>query len=113
MTIRVEDESLATIKSAVGQPVLRNEDPKLLRGQGTYTDDVNVPGQLHMAMVRSPYAHGIIRGIDVSAAREMPGVVAVYTGADLVAAGYGPYPYRVALNNRDGSPLAKPARATI
>jgi carbon-monoxide dehydrogenase large subunit len=113
MTIRVEDESLATIKSAVGQPVLRNEDQKLLRGQGSYTDDISLPGELHMAMVRSPYAHGLLRGIDVSTARDMPGVVAIYTGADLAAAGYGPFPYRVALTNRDGTPLVKPVRHAL
>ena len=113
MTVRVEDESLAILKSAVGQPVLRNEDPKLLRGEGTYTDDVNVDGQLYMAMVRSPYAHGLIRSIDTEAARAMPGVVAVYTGADLAAAGYGPFPFRVALSNRDGSPLVKPMRYAL
>ncbi len=113
MTLRVDDEQLATLKFGVGQPVLRNEDPALVQGRGRYTDDVNAPGQLYMAMVRSPVAHGLIRSIDVSTAREMPGVVAIYTGADLEARGYGAYPFRVALNNRDGSPLIKPKRYAL
>ena len=110
MTLRANDEQLATLKFGVGQPVLRNEDPALVQGRGRYTDDVNAPGQVYMAMVRSSVAHGTIRSIDVSAARAMPGVIAIYTGADLEAKGYGPYPFRVALNNRDGSPLVKPKR---
>ena len=113
MTLRANDEQLATLKFGVGQPVLRNEDPALVQGRGRYTDDVNAPGQVYMAMVRSSVAHGTIRSIDVSAARAMPGVIAIYTGADLEAKGYGPYPFRVALNNRDGSPLVKPKRYAL
>ena len=113
MNIRVDEERMAIEKFAVGQPVLRNEDPKLVRGEGSYTDDVIAPGQVHLAMVRSPYAHGVIRSIDTSAARAMPGVLAVYTGADLDKMGYGPFPYRVALNNRDGTPVLKPKRYAL
>ena len=113
MNLRVDDEQLATLKFAVGQPVLRNEDPILVKGQGVYTDDVSVPGQAYLAMVRSTQAHGYLRSVDVSAARDMPGVIAIYTAADLEAAGYGPYPFRIALNNRDGSPLIKPKRFAL
>ena len=113
MNIRVKDEDLATMKFAVGQPVRRVEDITLVQGQGRYTDDVNRPGQVYCAMVRSQTAHGVIRGIDVSAARAMPGVLAVYTGADLAAAGYGPMPYRVALPGRNGSQMVKPARHAL
>ena len=77
---------LTRLKFGVGQPVPRNEDPALLQGRGRYTDDISLPGQLFCAMVRSPYAHGTLNGIDTAAAREVPGVVAVYTGADLQAA---------------------------
>ncbi|MCQ4161893.1 xanthine dehydrogenase family protein molybdopterin-binding subunit [Roseomonas sp. GC11] len=77
------------LKFGIGQPVPRNEDPILLRGEGRYTDDLQLPGQLWGVVVRSPYAHGVLKGIDTSAALEVPGVVAVYTGADLAAAGYG------------------------
>ena len=106
MTIHMDDEQLALQKFSVGQPVLRSEDPKLVRGEGIYTDDVNLPGQAYAAMARSPYAHGLIKSIDVSTAKSMPGVLAVYTADDLKA--YGPYPYRIAMNSRDGSPVLKP-----
>lgn len=66
-----------------GQPIKRNEDPRLLTGRALFTDDVDLPGMLHVAFVRSQFAHAHIRGIDVGAAREMPGVVAVYTADDL------------------------------
>ena len=97
-----------TGKQAVGQSVSRTEDPRLLRGGGRYTDDINLPGQAHAYILRSSQAHGVIRAIDVSAAQTMPGVLAIYTGADLQAAGYGPQPCIVQLMNRDGSDLKKP-----
>ena len=62
---------------AVGQPVSRREDPVLLRGEGRYTDDLNLPGQAYAVMVRSPVAHGVLTGIDTDAARAMPGVLGV------------------------------------
>ena len=69
--------------SLVGVPVRRVEDPTLLRGEGTYIDNLAVPGALHLAFVRSPMAHAEIRSIDTSDARAMPGVVAVYSADDL------------------------------
>ncbi len=113
MNIRVDDEQLATMKFAVGQPVRRNEDPRLVQGRGAYTDDINLAGQVYLAMVRSPQAHGKILSVDASAALDMPGVLAVYTGADLAKAGYSPYPFRVALNDRHGKPCMKPKRYAL
>src|SRR5882757_9112819 len=75
---------------AIGQPVPRTEDPVLLRGEGHYSDDISLPGQAYTVMVRSPHAHGVLRAIDVAAARAMPGVLAVYTAEDLAAGGLGP-----------------------
>ncbi|HTO86237.1 MAG TPA: xanthine dehydrogenase family protein molybdopterin-binding subunit, partial [Thermoanaerobaculia bacterium] len=69
----------------VGARVKRSEDPRLLTGRGRYVDDVHLPGMLHAAFLRSPLAHARITRIDASAARELPGVVAVYTGADMRA----------------------------
>ena len=69
--------------SLVGVPVRRVEDPTLLRGEGTYIDNLDVDGALHLAFVRSPIAHAEIRSIDASDARALPGVVAVYTADDL------------------------------
>jgi aerobic carbon-monoxide dehydrogenase large subunit len=101
----------AVAKFGIGQPVRRTEDPTLVRGEGRYTDDVSVAGQAYAVMVRSRHAHGIIRSIDTQAARAMPGVLAVYTGADLSA--YGTLKCIVPFNNRDGSPMRKPARPAL
>jgi carbon-monoxide dehydrogenase large subunit len=98
---------------AVGQPVSRTEDPVLLRGEGRYTDDLNLPGQAHAVIVRSRVAHGILRGIDTAAARAMPGVLAVLTAADLVAGGIRPMPANVAGQNRDGTPPTKPRQMAL
>jgi carbon-monoxide dehydrogenase large subunit len=68
-----------------GQPIRRNEDPRLLTGQAQFTDDVQLPGLLHVAFLRSTYAHARLRSIDVRMARALPGVVAVYTAEELGA----------------------------
>ena len=99
------------LKFGIGQPVPRQEDPTLLRGEGRYTDDLTRPGQVYAMMVRSPYAHGIIRGIDTTAARAMPGVLGVYTAADLAA--YGAMGCVLPLKNRDGSPIRNTARRPL
>src|ERR1700726_327737 len=100
-------------KFGIGQPVRRTEDPVLVRGEGRYTDDVNLPGQAYAVMVRSTQAHGIIRHVDVTAAQAMPGVLAVYTGAALAAAGYGTLKCIAPFNNRDGTPMRKPPRPAL
>jgi carbon-monoxide dehydrogenase large subunit len=100
-------------KYAIGQPVLRTEDPVLVRGEGRFTDDVSVPGQLYAVIVRSRHAHGIIKKIDTEAARKMRGVLGVYTGADLTAAGYGTLKCIVPFKNRDGSEMKKPPRPAL
>jgi aerobic carbon-monoxide dehydrogenase large subunit len=104
-------DRLSVEKFAVGQSVPRKEDPMLLRGQGHYTDDIALPGQAYAVMVRSQNAHGVIRSIDTEAARKMPGVIGVYTAADLK--GYGPLKCVVPFNNRDGSPMKKPLREAL
>ena len=71
------------LRSYVGAPVKRKEDPRLITGSSIYVDDITLPGMVHLAIVRSPYAHARIVGIDMSAAREMPGVVAVVTARDI------------------------------
>src|SRR4030081_3845535 len=70
-----------------GHSVRRKEDPRFIRGQGNYIDDVKLPGMLYMDIVRSPHAHATITSIDSSEAMKAPGVVAVITGRDLEAAG--------------------------
>jgi carbon-monoxide dehydrogenase large subunit len=68
-----------------GASIKRSEDPRILTGAGRYVDDIKLPGMLHAAFVRSPLAHGRVLAVDVSAARALPGVVAVLTGAELEA----------------------------
>ena len=99
------DNAIALQKYGVGQPVRRKEDDTLVRGKGKYTDDFSLPGQAYCWMVRSSHAHGIIKGIDTDAAKTMPGVLGVWTGKDLVAAGYNPFTCGLPLKSRDGSPL--------
>ena len=98
---------------AVGQPVSRKEDPVLLRGEGRYTDDLNLPGELHAVMVRSRVAHGKLRGVDASEARAMPGVQAVYVADDLAGAGIHPMPANVTGQNHDGRPIPKPHQMAL
>jgi carbon-monoxide dehydrogenase large subunit len=108
-----DERQWAYEKFAVGQPVPRTEDPKLVRGEGRYTDDINMPGQAYAVMLRSGHAHGIIRNIDTTEAQAMPGVLAVYTGADLAAGGYGGLKCLPPLKNRDGTPMKKPFRPAL
>ncbi|MGH6701955.1 MAG: xanthine dehydrogenase family protein molybdopterin-binding subunit, partial [Bradyrhizobium sp.] len=103
----------AAQNNGIGQPVRRKEDDTLVRGKGRYTDDVNLPGQLHAWMVRSSQAHGTIRRIDTVAARAMPGVRGVWTGADFTADQYAPFVCGMPLKNRDGSPLRQTNRMPL
>jgi carbon-monoxide dehydrogenase large subunit len=92
----------------IGESVTRTEDPTLLRGQGRYTDDLNESGQAYAYIVRSTHAHGVLKSVDTQAARKMPGVLAIYTAADLAA--YGPHKCALDFKNRDGSAMKKPIR---
>src|SRR6188472_3858052 len=107
------DNAIALQKYGVGQPVRRKEDDTLVRGKGKYTDDFNLPGQAYAFIVRSSHAHGIIRNIDTKAAATMPGVLGVWTGKDLVAAGYNPFTCGLPLKSRDGSPLLQTNRHAL
>ena len=109
----LSDNDLALMKFGVGQPVPRKEDPTLLRGEGRYTDDINLPGQAFAVMVRSKIAHGVLKGIDIQAARAMPGVLAVLTHADLDAAGFGPLKCEMNIPDRDGKPMKTPPRPSL
>ncbi|NKB58072.1 MAG: molybdopterin-dependent oxidoreductase [Alphaproteobacteria bacterium] len=98
---------------AVGQPVPRTEDPRLLRGHGNYVDDVNLRDQAYAFMVRSPHAHAQIKSIDTAEALSMPGVLAILTGAEYAADGLGfitgPTPYK----RRDGAVMYRPPRPAL
>jgi carbon-monoxide dehydrogenase large subunit len=107
------ENAIAVQKFGVGQPVRRKEDDTLVRGKGKYTDDFNLPGQVYAWIVRSSHAHGIIRRIDTSAAKKMPGVLGVWTAIDLAAADYGPFTCGLPLKNRDGTPLLQTNRGAL
>jgi len=97
----------------IGASVKRREDHRLLTGQGRYVDDVSAPGQAHVAFVRSPHAHADVLAIDPAPALAMDGVLAVFTGRDLVADGVGTIPTLIAergggIRSRDGSPFGEP-----
>jgi carbon-monoxide dehydrogenase large subunit len=96
-----------------GHAVRRIEDPALVQGQGRYTDDVVPAGQLTLRFVRANVAHGRITAIDTAAARAVPGVVAVYTGADLEAAGVKPLPPAAGFKQPDGQPMSPPPKHVL
>ncbi len=103
--------SVTANATGIGRSVRRREDPRLLSGQGRYSDDLTLPGQAYAIMVRSRHAHARLRAIDTAVAREAPGVLAVLTGQDMLADGLRPIPHAVWSNhpaeidlpNSDGS----------
>ncbi len=98
---------------SIGTPVRRKEDYRFLTGQGTYTDDINRPGQLHAYILRSPHAHAAIRSIDTKAAAGAPGVAAIFTGADMAKDEIGGLPCGWLINNKDGSPMNEPPHPVL
>jgi carbon-monoxide dehydrogenase large subunit len=99
--------------SPIGKSVLRREDRRFLTGAGQYTDDVVLPGQTHGVFVRSPYAHARIKSIAVDAAKKAPGVVAIFTGADLADAKVGGLPCGWLIHSKDGTPMKEPAHPVL
>jgi carbon-monoxide dehydrogenase large subunit len=97
----------------IGVAVRRKEDVRFLTGRGTYTDDIARPGQTYAHILRSGQAHARIRSIDVSKAKVAPGVVAVFTGADMAADGVGGLPCGWLVKNKDGSPMKEPAHPPL
>ncbi len=102
-----------TLRFGARQPVKRVEDQRLVTGKGRFTDDMAADGALWLHLVRSPHAHAKIRAIDVDAAKTMPGVKAVYTGADLDADGIGSIPTLSIFKRPDGSPMTVPPRRIL
>ena len=99
--------------SPIGKPLLRREDARFLTGAGQYTDDVTLHGQTYAVFLRSPYAHARIRSIDTTAARNAPGVVAIFTGADIAASKIGGLPCGWLIHSKDGSPMKEPPHPII
>src|SRR6202022_3316570 len=99
--------------ATIGTPVRRREDYRFLIGRGTYTDDINRPGQLYAYILRSPHARARIPEIDTATAQGAPGVVAVYTGKDMAADGVGGLPCGWQIHSKDGSPMAEPPHPVL
>jgi carbon-monoxide dehydrogenase large subunit len=96
-----------------GQAIRRVEDERFLTGAGRYTDDIVLPAMAFGAVVRSPHAHGVLKAVDVDSARAMPGVLGIFTAADLDAAGVGGLPTTILVKNRDGSRMTVPDRPVL
>ncbi|MEA2992101.1 MAG: aerobic carbon-monoxide dehydrogenase large subunit [Alphaproteobacteria bacterium] len=93
---------------AIGQAVPRFEDPRLVRGGGRYVADLVLPRMAHAYVLRSPHAHAKIRSIDTATAKAAPGVIAILTGEDWEASGFGDLPVPSGRKRRDGSPMYRP-----
>ncbi len=99
--------------TGIGASVRRKEDVRFITGRGRYVDDINRPGQAHAYFLRSPHAHAKINGIDLSAARDMPGVVAIYTGDDIAADKVGGLICGWMIHSKDGSPMKAGAHPAL
>jgi CO/xanthine dehydrogenase Mo-binding subunit len=98
---------------AIGQPLRRKEDHRLLTGNGRFTDDFNMAEQAYAVMVRSPYPHARIIAVDGVRAKQMPGVLAVFSGADCLADGLGPIPHNPVPPTRYDLKLTGPGGGAI
>ena len=92
----------------IGQSVKRVEDKRFTTGKGKYTDDIKLVGMTHAHIVRSPYAHARILSIDIDTALAHPGVVAIFTGKDIAAAGINGVPAGWQVNFKDGTTMKEP-----
>jgi aerobic carbon-monoxide dehydrogenase large subunit len=106
-------EANAMMKFGVGQPLRRFEDPRLLTGKGRFQDDVSLPRQAWAVFVRAPHAHARIRGVATAAARQAPGVLAVYTGTDYRNDGLAMPKAAMPRKRADGSPAFAPQRPAL
>src|ERR1700709_454034 len=100
----------ANMRFGAGQPIKRLEDQRLLTGKGQFIDDKPDDGALWLYVRRSPHAHAKITSIDTKAAAAMPGIEAVYTGADLIADDIGTLPTLLVFPRPDGSPMTATPR---
>src|SRR5215831_17802643 len=107
------DIAAVTAISAIGEPVRRKEDQRLLTGKGRFSDDLNMAGQVYAVMVRSPHPHARILRIDKSRALAMPGVLGVCTGEDCLADGLSPIPHSPLPQTRYDMKLTAPGGGAI
>jgi aerobic carbon-monoxide dehydrogenase large subunit len=107
------DMSVPPMTGPIGLPLKRREDQRFLTGAGQYTDDVVMHGQTYAVFLRSPYAHARIKSIDTAAAAKAPGVVRIFTGADLAEAKVGGLPCGWLIHSKDGSPMKEPPHPVL
>ncbi len=100
-------------KFGVGQSIRRVEDQRFLTGRGRYTDDITVPGEAYLYILRSPYSHADIKSLDTAEARQAEGVIGVLTASELEAMDIGTIPVDVIPPNRDGSKPTPPPRPVL
>jgi aerobic carbon-monoxide dehydrogenase large subunit len=103
----------SSVLGPIGQPLKRREDQRFLTGAGQYTDDVVMHGQTYAVFLRSPYAHARIKSIDLAKAKAAPGVVQIFTGADLAEAKVGGLPCGWLIHSKDGTPMKEPAHPVL
>ena len=101
----------SNVEGGIGAATTRREDIRFLTGEGQYTDDINLTGQAHAVFARSDVANGTIKSIDTTAAADMPGVLAIFTGEDFVEVGGNPAGWLI--NSRDGEPMKEPKRPVL
>jgi carbon-monoxide dehydrogenase large subunit len=112
MNDAIDIDAVAAI-SAIGRPLRRREDQRLLTGKGRFTDDFNMSGQAYAVMVRSPYPHARILAVNAERARDMPGILGVFSGRDCLADGLGPIPHSPVPSTRYDLKLTGPGGGTI
>lgn len=95
-------------EQSIGASILRKEDQRFITGKGNYTDDINIRGQAYGYFVRSPYAHALIKSVDISDAEQAEGIVAVLTGAQVAEDGLGGLPCGWMIHSKDGSEMKQP-----
>jgi carbon-monoxide dehydrogenase large subunit len=104
---------MTDLSNPLGKPLLRREDKRFLTGAGQYTDDIVLQGQTHGVFLRSPHAHARIKSIDIAEAKKAPGVIAVFTGADLADAKVGGLPCGWLIHSKDGTPMKEPPHPVL
>ena len=101
------------VHTGIGASILRKEDRRFITGKGNYVADIKRPDMAMGVFLRSPHAHALIKGIDIKAAAALPGVAAIFTGADLAADKIGGLPCAWGVSNADGTPMKEPPRSAM
>ena len=101
------------VHTGIGASILRKEDRRFITGKGNYVADIKRPDMAMGVFLRSPHAHAVIKSIDTKAAAALPGVAAIYTGADLAADRIGGLPCAWGVSNADGTPMKEPPRSAM